>query len=448
MMILGWYLNEYDVIKRVVGSEKKDDSLWWLVESDDDYFSRTYVDGLRALRKLNNSNFFTGMCGRYRFDDTHMPTVSVIVTVQNEQDGMLTLTVHALLGRTPPHLLKEIIIIDDNGMGQIRGNVNETELAELRAVSPKVRILTNQHREGVARCRMRGSRSATGDVLMFTDSHVEMLSGTWFHHLLIPILENPKTIAAQTLDIISDLDWSYGPGSGDLLYGVITDEFWFGYQRSRFGGPDDKGMEREAPGRRLPYETPFKAGSLFAVRRDWFLELGGYDEGMYVWGGENTDLAIKAWCCGGRIVMVPCSRVGHMYRLHIRETGRWPPTLSTRLTEKLGCGQKAPFLVYGAPADNFTKIITRNNIRVLERWAGTSNARTGYYEKALGSKKLPPEWQFYADEMKNDWYAKQQQRKMAQNRCKNFNWFDKHVYYRLTGVHHPWHPENHGRTWV
>lgn len=444
---LGWWLHATIEQSRLDKLDSFTDPPWWLDDTTDDFFSRTYVDGLRAVRSLNVSNFFTGMCGRYRFDESLMPSVSVLVTLQNEQDGMLTLTVHSILARTPPELLKEIIIIDDNGLGQVRGPVNETELEELLSVDPKVKILTNKQREGVARSRMRGARAAKGDVLMFVDSHIEMLSGTWLQHLLLPIIENPNTLAAQTLDIINDVNWTYGTGSGDLLYGVINDEFWFSYQRSRFGGPDDKGAEREAPGRRLPYETPFAAGSLFAVRRDTFMRLGGYDEGMYVWGGENTDFAIKVWSCGGRIVMVPCSRVGHMYRIHISDTGRWPPSIPLELTERLGLG-KGTFLTNGLPAENFTKIIFRNNIRVMERWAKTSTARSGYYETAIGSTELPEDWQRFADEMKTDGYAQEQERVIRRNGCRDFSWFDRHVYYKLTGVHHPWHPESPGKTWV
>lgn len=449
MLILGWVARGTIESTANLHSEAVPEPPWWLEEAEDDFFSRLYIPNLRGVRKLEIQNFFTGMCGRYRFDETKMPTASIIVTVQNEHDGMLTLTVHTLLARTPPSLLKEIIIVDDNGIGEgVRGNVNETELEELKNTSPKVMILTNKDREGVARCRMRGSRQASGEVLVFVDSHVEMLSATWLQHLLVPITEDPKTLAAQTLDIISDLDWSYGPGSGDLLYGVITDDFWFGYQRSRFGGPEDKGAEREAPGRRLPYETPFAAGSLFAIRRDEFFRIGGYDEGMFVWGGENTDFAIKVWACGGRLVMVPCSRVGHMYRIHLKEVGRWPPHIPHALTDRLGIADDAPYLVNGSGADNFTKIITRNNIRVMERWAKTSNARTGYYKKIFGSESLSEEWQSFADEMETDQYSKRQQQLMNANGCRNFDWFDKHVYVKLTGVHHPWHPESPGKTWV
>lgn len=116
----------------------------------------------------------------------------------------------------------------------------------------------------------------------------------------------------------------------------MNSEFWFGYQADRFGDymepinatrfSDDELAGRkkwkyqvEVPHKREPYETPFGPGSLFAIRRDEFWRLGGYDEGLYVWGGENTEMAFKVWMCGGRMVMVPCSRVGHMYRQHKKE---------------------------------------------------------------------------------------------------------------------------------
>lgn len=448
MLAVGWAARGIFAPSTQSSLNKMVDPPWWLEDAEDDFFSRTYVDGLSAVRNLTVKHFFTGMCGRYRFDESLMPTASVIATVQNEQDGMLTLTVHSILARTPPSLLSEIIIVDDNGLGEVRGEVNETEFEELKRLGPKIKILKNEKREGVARCRMRGARIATGEVLVFVDSHIEMLSATWLQHLLVPISENPRTLAAQTLDIISDLNWSYGTGSGDLLYGIITDDFWFGYQRSRFGGPEDKGPEREAPGRRLPYETPFAAGSLFAIRKDEFFRLGGYDEGMYVWGGENTDFAIKIWACGGRLVMVPCSRVGHMYRIHLQQVGRWPPHIPQSLTDRLGLAKDAPFQVDGHQADNFTKIITRNNIRVFERWGKTSNARTGYYKKVFQNETLPEEWQMFADEMKSDPYAIRQEQIIRNNECRNFDWFDRHVYVKLTGVHHPWHPESPGKTWV
>lgn len=34
-------------------------------------------------------------------------------------------------------------------------------------------------------------------------------------------------------------------------------------------------------------------GCAFAVDRDFFFEIGSYDEGMDIWGSENLDLALR-----------------------------------------------------------------------------------------------------------------------------------------------------------
>lgn len=242
--------------------------------------------------------------------------------------------------------------------------------------------------------------------------------------------------------------------------------FWFGYQVDRFGDYNEPlypqnytkeeieerknhKYEAERPGNRFPYETPFGPGSLFAIRADEFWRLGGYDEGLYVWGGENTELAFKIWMCGGRMLMVPCSRVGHMYRQHKEKDGRgaltrWPPHLPQEMTDRLGCAYKngtytGKYIVLKHPADNFTRITTRNNLRIMETWVGDHPAKLSYYKRMFGQEYLMPEFQRFIDQWKVDPDAQKQVRIKKENKCHDFEWWDKYVMMRLTGRHYPWH---------
>jgi polypeptide N-acetylgalactosaminyltransferase len=42
-----------------------------------------------------------------------------------------------------------------------------------------------------------------------------------------------------------------------------------------------------------PYPSATMAGGLLAADRKYFFEIGGYDDDMEVWGGENLELSFR-----------------------------------------------------------------------------------------------------------------------------------------------------------
>ena len=50
------------------------------------------------------------------------------------------------------------------------------------------------------------------------------------------------------------------------------------------------------------------------MRKQYFNSIGGFDSQQLIWGGENIELSYRAWLCGGQVVTLPCSRVGHLFR--------------------------------------------------------------------------------------------------------------------------------------
>ncbi|KAM3861953.1 polypeptide N-acetylgalactosaminyltransferase 5 [Diretmus argenteus] len=233
----------------------------------------------------------------------NLPTTSVIFCFVDEVWSTLLRSVHSVLNRSPPHLLEEIILVDDFSTKDYLMEQLDVYMSKF----PKVRIVRLKERQGLIRARLAGAAIAKGEVLTFLDSHIECNVG-WLEPLLERVYLDRKKVACPVIEVINDKDMSY----------VLVDNF----QRGIFKWPlvfgwstlSEQYIEKNNMTVSDPIRCPVMAGGLFSIDKKYFYELGAYDPGLEVWGGENMEISFKIWMCGGEIEIIPCSRVGHIFR--------------------------------------------------------------------------------------------------------------------------------------
>ncbi|XP_036322386.1 putative polypeptide N-acetylgalactosaminyltransferase 13 [Rhagoletis pomonella] len=354
-------------------------------------------NAIGAFRALPDTRDTSCTTRRYHLTAAQLvrSRVSIIIAFHNEARSALIRTIMTLYLRTPPRHLYELILIDDCSEDSaytpwqrmyinanfiffsIFRSIVELLPALLRlqlppfmrdfsssatakssrthtrsapsAASPQVTIKTarNKQRSGVIASRIRGARLATGDYLLFLDSHCEVNIG-W----LEPLLERAAEAAGDgviavspVLDGIDTESLAYTASSNHLMGGFDWNLHFHWIRRPqstqslqqqqrqqhfaqnvnaktaylRDSGREDKlfgeaRMRRNTNTAAMAFKSPTVAGGIFMITRDWFFKLNGFNPLLETWGGESIEFSIKLWLCGGQIEIVPCSRVGHIFR--------------------------------------------------------------------------------------------------------------------------------------
>lgn len=239
------------------------------------------------------------ICKAKAYEEIQQRT-SVIICYYNEATSTLLRTVNSVFKLTPPELLKEIIVVDDGNTHESTGVQSYFEKYDY--FLPKLRFLKSEVQLGLIKARMFGARHATGEVLVFLDSHCEVNEG-WIEPLLYEIVNKTNVVVSPVIDTIHPDTFEYR--SAGIKRGGFNWAMYFGWEAIPHGGWN---------GSTAAFPTPTIAGGLFATDRDNFFNMGGYDEGMQEWGGENLELSFRTWMCGGELKIAPCSRIGHVFR--------------------------------------------------------------------------------------------------------------------------------------
>lgn len=221
-------------------------------------------------------------CKTHKYPD-RLPNTTVIVVFHNEAWSTLIRTVWSIINRTPRTLLHEIILVDDASDHTYLGADLDSYVAKLPV--PTL-VLRQSSRFGLIQARLVGAARAHGQTLTFLDAHCECTDG-WLPPLLARVAANRRTVPSPTIDIISH-DTFELKAIAQNKYGGFSKNFVFSW-----ADVPPREWLRIGADRVQPLRQPTMAGGLFTIDRDFFYEIGAYDEGMQIWGGENMELSLR-----------------------------------------------------------------------------------------------------------------------------------------------------------
>lgn len=240
-------------------------------------------------------------CRGAKYDFKELPTVTMVIPYLNETWTQIRQTLSGVLANTPPELLDEILMVDDGNSKEWQHHEDMTNL------SPKVRVHRNEERQGLIRSKVIGAETVKSPVIVFMEPHC-IVNKQWLEPLLVQLAHSNghSTLVMPVLDIIPEDNFNDYKVANHHIGG-----FDWSLTFNWMALISDRNKSYHLPD---PYPTPALSGGIFALWKDWWHKSGTYDVNMTEWGGEHIEMSLRTWRCGGRIEVVPCSRIGHVFR--------------------------------------------------------------------------------------------------------------------------------------
>ncbi|XP_029441784.1 polypeptide N-acetylgalactosaminyltransferase 6-like [Rhinatrema bivittatum] len=305
-----------------------------------------------------------------------LPSVSVIIVFHNEAWSTLLRTVHSVLYTAPRLLLREILLVDDASQHEALKEPLDEYVKQLQVV----RVLRQPKRKGLVAARLLGASRAKAEALVFLDAHCECWPG-WLEPLLERVALDETRVVSPDIVAIDLHSFRFEgpiPQRQSHSRGAFDWALVFTWELV------PPALEAVRKNETQPFLTPAMAGGLFAISKSFFERIGTYDHQMEIWGAENLEMSFRVWMCGGQLEIVPCSVVGHVFRL------------------------ESPHSFPGG-----MDVVSRNQVRLAEVWM--DEYKVLFYRRNMEAARILKE-KSYGD-------LSQRLQLREQLGCKSFDWY-------------------------
>jgi GT2 family glycosyltransferase len=228
------------------------------------------------------------------------PRISVVMVVYQTGEALVESILHVLA----EPLVDEFVIIDNGSPAE-----EAERLRALGRTEPRIVLQQGHGNVGFARGANMGAETARGEYIVFLNPDANLQDGCV--EALVSAFEGqrvPAVVGARVMN--TDGTEQRGGRRGEVT--PVTTLLSFGHLTARFKGLAKFEIHREhEPTPDAPMPMPTISGACFALRREDFELLGGFDEGYFL-HVEDIDLCWRARQAGGEVLFQPAAQVIHL----------------------------------------------------------------------------------------------------------------------------------------